>query len=73
MEDALHQILLLVISHMTDVVVDPSVVTEQDDSSSLRSLDLMFNDIRGAGAEVLARSLQVCNYTHTRLMLSASR
>uniref|UniRef100_G3PGM1 Leucine rich repeat containing 34 n=1 Tax=Gasterosteus aculeatus aculeatus TaxID=481459 RepID=G3PGM1_GASAC len=71
MEDALHQILLLVISHMTDIV-DPSVVTEQDDSSSLRSLDLMFNDIRGAGAEVLARSLQ-CNSTLLSLRLSGNK
>lgn len=35
------------------------IVHSQYEDSAVRSLDLMFNDIRTDGAEVLSRSLQV--------------
>ncbi|XP_034415796.1 leucine-rich repeat-containing protein 34 isoform X3 [Cyclopterus lumpus] len=45
---------------------------EQEDGSSLRSLDLTFNDIRSDGAEVLAKSLQR-NSTLLSLRLSNNK
>ncbi|KAM8822785.1 leucine-rich repeat-containing protein 34 isoform 2-T2 [Spinachia spinachia] len=45
-------------NNITDKGVGHLAGLLQDDSSSLRSLDLVFNDIRGDGTEVLAKSLQ---------------
>ncbi|XP_059183190.1 leucine-rich repeat-containing protein 34 isoform X2 [Centropristis striata] len=44
----------------------------QQDSSALKSLNLMFNDIQTDGAEALAKSLQ-CNSTLLRLTLSGNK
>lgn len=43
--------------------------TEQEDSSALHSLDLMFNDIQTDGAQVLAKSLQVHIYLSYTLFI----
>ncbi|XP_031706132.1 leucine-rich repeat-containing protein 34 isoform X3 [Anarrhichthys ocellatus] len=59
-------------NNITDEGVGHLVDLLQQDSSSLRSLDLMFNDIRGDGAEVLAKSLQ-CNSTLLSLRLSNNK
>ncbi|KAK9527442.1 hypothetical protein VZT92_014004 [Zoarces viviparus] len=59
-------------NNITDKGVGHLVDLLQQDSSSLRSLDLMFNDIRGDGAEVLAKSLQ-CNSTLLSLRLSNNK
>ncbi|KAM6908058.1 leucine-rich repeat-containing protein 34 [Lycodopsis pacificus] len=59
-------------NNITDEGVGHLVDLLQQDSSPLRSLDLMFNDIRGDGAEVLAKSLQ-CNSTLLSLRLSNNK
>ncbi|KAL6097525.1 lrrc34 [Pungitius sinensis] len=59
-------------NNITDKGVGHLVDLLQDGSSSLRSLDLVFNDIRGDGAEVLAKSLQ-CNSTLLSLRLSYNK
>ncbi|KAM6908085.1 uncharacterized protein PEZ65_016391 [Lycodopsis pacificus] len=59
-------------NNITDEGVGHLVDLLQQDSSSLRSLDLMFNDIRGDGAQVLAKSLQ-CNSTLLSLRLSNNK
>ncbi|XP_068566292.1 leucine-rich repeat-containing protein 34 isoform X2 [Cebidichthys violaceus] len=59
-------------NNITDEGVGHLVDLLQEDSSSLRSLDLMFNDIRRDGAEVLAKSLQ-CNSTLLSLRLSNNK
>ncbi|KAM6970956.1 leucine-rich repeat-containing protein 34 [Tautogolabrus adspersus] len=52
------------VRHLADLLLE--------DSSSLKSLDLMFNDIQTDGAEVLTKSLQ-CNSTLLSLGLSGNK
>ncbi|XP_068437801.1 leucine-rich repeat-containing protein 34 [Clinocottus analis] len=57
---------------ITDIGVGHLVDLLQEDGSCLSSLDLMFNDIKGDGAEVLAKSLQF-NSTLLSLGLSENK
>ncbi|XP_051249388.1 leucine-rich repeat-containing protein 34 isoform X1 [Dicentrarchus labrax] len=59
-------------NHITDEGAGHLAELLQEDSSALRSLDLMFNNIQTDGAQVLSRSLQ-CNSTLLSLRLSGNK
>ncbi|XP_040921675.1 leucine-rich repeat-containing protein 34 isoform X2 [Toxotes jaculatrix] len=59
-------------NNITDEGVGHLAELLQEESSALRCLDLMFNDILADGAEILSKSLQ-CNSTLLSLRLSGNK